>query len=42
MAAGNFPHVKLAARWPLDQWEVAPENLFAGWKKLLAVCRLIT
>ena len=42
MAAGNFPHVKLAARWSLDQWEVAPENLFAGWKKLLAVCRLIS
>ena len=41
-AAENFSHIKLAARWPLEQWEEAPENLFADWKKLLAVCRLIT
>ena len=31
----SLDHIKIAAKWPLDGWQVAPPELFANWKLLL-------
>ncbi len=28
------PHIKIAARWPLEQWDVAAKTLLESWKRL--------
>lgn len=33
------PHVKIAVRWPLTEWDSAEENLMASWKLLTALAK---
>jgi len=30
-------HIKIAAAWPLKDWNAIPENLLENWKKMLAL-----
>lgn len=32
------PHIKIAAKWPLDQWPLAAKHLYESWELLLRMC----
>lgn len=32
------PHIKIAAKWPLDQWPLAAKYLYESWELLLRLC----
>jgi hypothetical protein len=34
----QFDHIKIAAKWPLWEWDFAATNLFKSWKLLLNIC----
>jgi hypothetical protein len=38
----ELPHIKIAAKWPLENWHLAATNLFSGWKQLLSITGLVT
>lgn len=31
------PHIKIAAKWPLEQWPFAADYLLDNWKKMMAI-----
>lgn len=33
----EIPHTKIAARWPLQEWDAAAMNLIKSWKLLMAL-----
>ena len=39
---GEFEHIKIAAKWPLDKWQEASSELFANWRFLLSICGLVS
>ena len=41
-ACEQFNYLKIAAKWPLNEWEQASENLIQSWKFLLSMCGLIS
>lgn len=40
-ACHQFDHIKIAKRYPLNEWENIPAILFNEWNFFLSVCRLI-
>ena len=40
-ACRNGDHLKLGIRWPLQQWEAAPELLYQNWVQMLELCGLV-
>ncbi|HEU4471904.1 MAG TPA: hypothetical protein VFR58_12510 [Flavisolibacter sp.] len=40
-ACAEKSYLKIARKWPLEEWNDMPELWLASWKELLAACRLI-
>jgi len=38
----ELPHIKIAAKWPLNDWHNAATKLFESWKQLLSITGLVT
>lgn len=37
----KFDHIKIAAKYPLSEWDQASSKLYEDWKFFLSVCRLV-